>query len=163
MIRQLLVTTAAACGLLAAAGPAFAAQPYPLNFHTFDLSAGTVSGLTYSGGSLKLARNGLGSLTYVDPSANNAGDGVDGSGVYQYGTWTSGAYPLSFPFNELVSSWNSKTPVGTFVQSAVQPQLFDAQWPSRSCGCTADCTNVPTGVFEFHRSEEHTSELQSPS
>ena len=61
MIRQLLVTLAAACGLLAVSGPAFAAQPYPLNFHTFDLSSGSVSGLTYDGGSLTLAGNGVGS------------------------------------------------------------------------------------------------------
>src|SRR6478752_531017 len=107
MIRQTLVTIAAACGLLlASAAPALAAQPYPINFHTFDLSSGTTSGLSYSGGSLGLASSGLGSLAYVDPSANNAGDGVDGSGTYQYGTWTSAVYSTGFPFSQLVSSWN---------------------------------------------------------
>jgi hypothetical protein len=38
---------------------------------------------------------------------------------------------VSFPFNELVSSWNSKTPVGTFVQSEVLPQLDDGHWASK--------------------------------
>ena len=113
MIRQSLAIVAAVCAFsLATAASALAAQPYPVNFHTFDLSTGTTSGLALSGGSLKLAKNGLGSFAYTDPSANNNADGVDGSGLYQTGTWTSGIYPVSFPFNELVSSWNSKTPLG---------------------------------------------------
>ncbi|MFL5929330.1 MAG: hypothetical protein ACJ77E_20550 [Gaiellaceae bacterium] len=66
-----------------------------------------------------------------DPSANNNGDGVDGSGVYQTGIWTSDVYPVSFTFNELVSSWNSHTPVGTFVQSEVLPELADGHWASK--------------------------------
>ena len=132
MLRHLALTVAAAFAVwLAGAASAFAAQPYPVNFHTFDLRTGTTSGLTLAGGSLGLASSGLGSLTYVDPSANNAGDGVDGSGIYQSGTWTSDVYPVSFPFNELVSSWNSKTPVGTFVQSEVLPQLDDGHWASK--------------------------------
>ena len=40
------------------AAPAFAAQPFPLNYKTFDLSRGTPVGVTYSGGSLKLANPG---------------------------------------------------------------------------------------------------------
>src|SRR5438067_3254930 len=132
MIRQSLAIVAAVCAFsLATAASALAAQPYPVNFHTFDLSTGTTSGLTLSGGSLKLAKNGLGSFTYIDRSANNNNDGVDGSGLYQTGTWTSDIYPVSFPFNELVSSWNSKTPVGTFVQSEVLPQLDDGHWASK--------------------------------
>src|SRR3954454_20217674 len=132
MLRQLLFTVAAACALwLAAASTALAAQPYPVNFHTFDLSTGATSGLTLAGGSLSLAAGGLGSLTYVDPSAGNNGDGVDGSGIYQSGTWTSDVLPVSFPFNSLVSSWNSKTPLGTFVQSEVLPQLADGHWAAK--------------------------------
>jgi Peptidase_C39 like family len=129
MRPHFLLTVAAACAAwLAVAASAHAAQPYPVNFHTFDLSTGASSGLVLSRGSLQLASAGLGSFTYVDPSANANGDGVDGSGIYQSGTWTSDVYPVSFPFNELVSSWNSKTPVGTFVQSEVQPQLADGHW-----------------------------------
>src|SRR6476469_2887148 len=129
MIRQTLVTVAAAWGLLlASAAPALAAQPYPLNFHTFDLASGTPSGVTYSRGAVRLASTGLQTQSYADPFTNFAGDGVDGSGSYQYGTWTSPTLPLSFPFNELVSSWNATTPLGTWIQSEVQPQLGDGHW-----------------------------------
>ena len=37
-------------------------------------------------------------------------------------------HATSFAFNELVSSWNAITPVGTWVQSEVQPQLDDGHW-----------------------------------
>jgi hypothetical protein len=111
-----------------AASSALAAQPYPLNFHTFDLGGGTRSGLVYSNGALSLASSGLGSFAYTDPYANFDSDGVDGSGLYQSGTWTSDVYPLSFPFTELVSSWNSRTPAGTWIQSEVQPLLDDGHW-----------------------------------
>jgi hypothetical protein len=132
MIRKTLVTVAAACGLtLATAATALAAQPYPLSFHTFDLSSGTTSGLTVSAGSLRLAAGGLGSLAYTDPFANVNDDGVDGSGSYQTGTWESGVYSTAFPFNQLVSSWNSRTPVGTWVQSEVLPQFDDGHWSSK--------------------------------
>ena len=75
-----------------------------------------------------LGSSGLGSLTYADPFANYSGDGVDGSGDYVSGTWTSGVTHLSFGFNELVSSWNANTPAGTWVQVEVQPQLDDGHW-----------------------------------
>jgi len=109
------------------AAPALAAQPFPLNYKTFDLNGGTKSGVTYSGGSLKLASTGLGSYQYTDPFSAVAvlGQSVDGSGTYDSGTWTSDWTQLSFPFTELVSSWNSKTPAGTWIQSEVQPQLDD--------------------------------------
>jgi hypothetical protein len=132
MIRQTVVTVAAVCGLvLASAAPARAAQPYPVNFHTFDLSSGTTSGLTSSGGSLSLAGSGLSSFAYTDPYANANGDGADGSGIYQTGTWESGDYSLAFPFNQLVSSWNARTPKGTWVQSEVLPQFDDGHWSSK--------------------------------
>jgi hypothetical protein len=123
-----LVTVALVAGALAFASPALAAQPYPLNYHTFYLSTGTTSGVTYSNGALTLASSGLGTFSYTDPFANFAGDGVDGSGVYQSGTWTSAVYPMSFAFTELVSSWNAQTPVGTWIQSEVRPQIDDGHW-----------------------------------
>jgi len=131
MIKRsfLLVCAAAVLGLIGTA-PALAAQPYPLNFKTFAFNAsdssrsGTV--LT-SSGSLQLGSAGLGSLVYTDPFVNYSGDGVDGSGQYLSGTWTSGVTNL-FPFNELVSSWNATTPSGTWIQVEVQPQLDDGHW-----------------------------------
>jgi len=132
MIRRALATVAAASALLlTAAAHAFAAQPYPVNFHTFDLSAGATNGLVYNNGSLTLATRGLESFAYTDPFANINSDDVDGSGLYESGTWTSGIYNLSFPFNELVSSWNAKTPVGTWIQSEVLPQFDDGRWASK--------------------------------
>src|SRR6266487_369882 len=112
MTRRLLVTVAAAAFALAGAAPALATQPFNLNFANFPLNAsdstrdGTV---LYNGTSLRLASGALSSTAYTDPFVNYAGDGVDGSGTYEYGTWTSGQTTLSFPFDELVSSWNAQT------------------------------------------------------
>src|SRR4029453_7936032 len=113
MIRHALVTVAAVAALgLTAAAPSLAAQPYPINFKNFPLTAAdsTRSGTVLSDGSLVLAPTGLrGPFDYVDPFANYFGDGADGSGAYDYGTWTSGVSNLSFLFNELLSSWHRKT------------------------------------------------------
>ncbi len=128
--RWLLFVCAAAVLGLVGTAPALAAQPYPLNYKTFDLSAASPStGTVFSGGSLKLGPPGsLGSLTYADTFANYSNDGVNGSGVYRSGTWTSGVTPLSFGFNELVASWNAVTPPKTWIQVEVQPQLDDGHW-----------------------------------
>jgi hypothetical protein len=121
-----VVATAAIA--LTAASPALAKQPYPLNYHTFDLSGGTTAGLTYSDGALSISSSPAGTFSYTDlyagfdPIQQKL---VDGSGLYDYGTWTSPVYPLSFPFNELVSSWNADTPVGTWIQSEVRPLIED--------------------------------------
>ena len=54
---------------------------------------------------------------------------MDGSGSYVYGTWTSPVYQLNtFAFNELVSSWNSHTSPGTWIQSEVRPRLDNGHW-----------------------------------
>jgi hypothetical protein len=129
MIRYALVSVVAAAALaLVGAAPSFAAQPYPLNFKTFALdSPASTSGTDYSGGTVTLASSGLGSFAYADPFANYSSDGVDGSGTYQSGTWTSPVTNL-FPFNELVSSWNADTPAGTWIQVEVQPQIDDGHW-----------------------------------
>jgi hypothetical protein len=132
MTRRLLlfVCAAAVLGLVGTA-PALAAQNYPLNYKTFDLSASSPStGTVFSGGSLRLDSSGTGLLSYADPFAFYSNDGVDGSGTYISGTWTSSVTPLSFPFNELVSSWNANTPPGTWVQVEVLPQLQDGHWAS---------------------------------
>jgi hypothetical protein len=151
MIRHALVIVAAVAALgLTAAAPALAAQPYPINFKNFSLSAAdsTRSGTTLlSDGSLALASSGLsGPLDYVDPFADYFGDGADGSGAYEYGTWTSGVAELAFPFNELVASWNAKTPAGTWVQVEMRPQLDDGHWAKwYILGRWAD------GDADFHR------------
>jgi hypothetical protein len=132
MIRHALVTVvAAAVFAFLGTAPALASQPYPLNFKTFAFNAAgsARSGTVLSGGSLTLASSGLsGPFVYADPFSNYSGDNADGSGTYEYGTWTSGVTNLSFPFNELVSSWNARTPTGTWIQVEVQPQIDDGHW-----------------------------------
>jgi Peptidase_C39 like family len=132
MMRKLLVTVVAGAALgLVGTAPALASQPYPLNYKTFAFNAAdsTRSGTVLSGTSLTLASSGLsGPFAYSDPFSNYSGDDADGSGNYVYGTWTSGYTNLSFNFNELVSSWNARTPNGTWVQVEVQPQIDDGHW-----------------------------------
>ena len=118
---------AAVAFALVCAAPALAKQPYPLNFHTVDFSKGAAAGLTYSSGAVSLATP-VGTIDYTDPYADFASDGVDGSGMYEYGTWTSPVYDLTFPFNELVSSWNAQTPPGTWIQSEMRPLIDDGHW-----------------------------------
>ena len=131
MLRRVTVLLGLTAGLLlASASPAFAVQPYPLNFQTVDFNTGTLHGLVLGDDGLKLADNGFDQFTYTDPFSSLAvlGHSVDGSGDYVSGTWTSDIYPMNFPFNELVSSWNSKTPPGTWIQSEVKPQLDNGRW-----------------------------------
>src|SRR4051794_36984619 len=105
MTRHVVLTVAAAAALALAAAPANAAQSFPVNFHTFSLAAPeSQTGTAFSGGKLTLASSGLRLLRgYVDPYAHYNNDRADGSGDYQYGTWTSGAYPVAFAFDQLVS------------------------------------------------------------
>ena len=131
MIWRAPVTFALAAGLLlGSAGPAFASHPYPINFNNVDFSSGTTSGLVNSSGTLTLASDQLETFSYTDPFASVPvlGATVDGSGDYSYGTWTSPVYNLSFPFTEVVSSWNARTSPGTWIQSEVMPQLDNGDW-----------------------------------
>jgi hypothetical protein len=132
MIRRALITVVAAAALaLVGTAPALASQSYPLNFKNFALGAADaeLDGTVLSGGSVTLAAGALsGPFAYADPFANYFGDGVDASGDYEYGTWTSGVTNLSFPFNELVASWNATTPDGTWIQVEVQPQIDTGEW-----------------------------------
>jgi hypothetical protein len=129
--RTTLILGVAAGLLLASAPPASAVQPYPINFRTVDFGTGTLDGLANDNGTLKLAASGLHPFDYTDPfsSVTILGQHVDGSGSYVYGTWTSPVYTFNtFAFNELVSSWNSKTSPGTFIQSEVKPLLDNGHW-----------------------------------
>jgi hypothetical protein len=129
--RATLILGVAAGLLLFSAAPASAVQPYPINFRTVDFSTGERDGLVIDNGALKLAASGLHRFDYVDPFSSVAilGQHVDGSGPYDYGTWTSPIYTFNtFAFNELVSSWNSKTSPGTWIQSEVRPQLNNGHW-----------------------------------
>ena len=131
MLRRVIVLLGLAAGLLlASASPASAVQSYPLNFQTVDFTSGTLDGLAYQDGKLKLAGNGAGVYDYTDPfsAVTVLGQHVDGSGSYAFGTWTSPVYPMNFAFNEVVSSWNSKTYPGTWIQSEIKPRLNNGHW-----------------------------------
>jgi hypothetical protein len=154
MIKRAFITLVAATGLaLLGAVPALAASPYPLNFKTFALNAAdsSSSGTTFSGGALTLAGASLPALDppYTDPFADYSGDGVDGSGSYVYGTWTSAFTNLSFEFNELVASWNATTPAGSWIQVEVQPQIEGkglAKWYILGRWSSSDSTFHRTSV-----------------
>jgi len=128
--RAPLVVAVVASILLGSAGSAHASQPYRINFNNVDFSSGTTSGLVNSGGTLTLASGQLETFAYTDPHASVPvlGETVDGSGDYSYGTWTSPVYNVTFPFTELVSSWNSRTSPGTWIQSEVKPLLNNGDW-----------------------------------
>ena len=104
--RATLILGVAAGLLLFSASPALAVQPYPINFRTVDFGSGALDGLVNDNGTLKLATSGLHQSDYTDPFSSVAilGQHVDGSGSYDYGTWTSPVYTFNtFAFNELVS------------------------------------------------------------
>src|SRR5437763_7379856 len=128
MRKFLVAFLLAGCLVLAGGSPALAKQPYPLNYHSFDLSGGTTNGVAHAGGGLSISSSPAGTFTYTDPYAGFdpiQQTVVDGSGGYDYGTWTSPTYTLSFPLDELVSSWDAQTPVGTWVPSEVRPLIED--------------------------------------
>jgi hypothetical protein len=131
VLRRVALTLGVAAGfLLASASPASAVQSYPLNFNNVDFSSGTLHGLDLDNGTLTLPDGGLDTFPYTDPFASLPvlDQDVDGSGTYVFGTWTSQEYPMNFPFNEIVSSWNSHTTPGTWIQSEVRPKIDNGHW-----------------------------------
>jgi Peptidase_C39 like family len=129
--RRVLVILGLAVGLaLGAVGPAWAVQDYLINYNNVNFGSGTTNGLVNTEGTLTLAPGQLPTFEYTDPYASVPvlGDEVDGSGTYSFGTWTSPVYDMSFPFTELVSSWNAQTTPGTWIQSEVMAQLNNGHW-----------------------------------
>lgn len=77
-----------------------------------QFSAGTFDGTTLAGGALTIDAP-TGTLDYCDPY----GDGS--TRQYDVATWTSPEVLPGFGLTELVTSWNARTPAGTWVQLAV--------------------------------------------
>jgi hypothetical protein len=102
----------------------------PISFETVDFGAGVLSGLVDSGGVLTLAAGPLESFEYEDPFApvGILGRAVDGSGTYLCGSWTSPVVPTSFEPDQIVTSWNSKTAAGTWIQSEVRARVAGGRW-----------------------------------
>jgi hypothetical protein len=84
----------------------------PVSFARADFGRGTSSGVTASG-ALALAESGLATGSYDDP--------YGGSKIaFESGSWTSEWTAVSFPFDELIASWNADTPAGTWIRVEVQ-------------------------------------------
>ena len=131
MVRRVLVVVGSVIAVaLSSAAPALATQPYMLNYNKVNFSSGTLDGLVNTNGTLTLASGQHPTFDYLDPHAAVPvlGRPVDGSGMYVYGTWTSPAYDSSFPFTELISSWNAQTSPGTWIQSEVKPLIDNGHW-----------------------------------
>jgi hypothetical protein len=78
-----------------------------------DFAAGTASGTTVVGDTLRIGTPS-GQFSYTDPF------GAGTTATYDVGSWTSPVVTTGFPYTELVSSWNAKTPPGTWVQMSVR-------------------------------------------
>ena len=87
-----------------------AAPPRHISYKQWDsgtqLRAGTFTGTTVSAGKLKLSR----------PAGRARLDGT----TYQFGTWTSPSVAPGFGLTEVVPSWTSTTPNGTWVRVEVR-------------------------------------------
>jgi hypothetical protein len=116
----IVATLALVLGQSATAGPAAAAQPYPVSYHRFAFSAGPGTTLT-SSGALTLASSGLSSVTYSDPFLGTTRN-------YEMGSWTSGTFATGFGFTELVASWIAQTPAGTFVRVSMRAERDDTSF-----------------------------------
>jgi hypothetical protein len=84
----------------------------PVSFARADFARGAGSGVTASG-ALALADTGLSSGSYEDPYGAS-------KIAFESGTWTSEWTAVSFPFDELVASWNADTPAGTWIRVETQ-------------------------------------------
>lgn len=88
-----------------------------------DFTSGTLEGLKLKGGDLEIAKKGsLATLDYTDPF----GDGAARS--YEYGAWTSPVVELDYPVDEAISSWNTTTPTGTWVEVEFRGLHGDGSW-----------------------------------
>jgi hypothetical protein len=88
-----------------------------VGFHSWSKTSGfkhgSFAGTAVHRGDLTIRRP-VGTLDYTDPF----GDGS--SKTYDYATWLSPRVRPGFDLTELVSSWNARTPAGTWVQVEVR-------------------------------------------
>jgi len=88
-----------------------------------DFRAGTLEGVKVNGGRLVLDRKAdLASRDYADPF----GEGSTRS--YEAGTWTSPVVELGYSGDEAISSWNARTPTGTWVETSIRGRHADGTW-----------------------------------
>jgi len=84
----------------------------PVSFARANFERGVANGVTASG-ALALADRGLATGVYDDPFGAP-------KIAFESGTWTSEWTAVSFPFDELIASWNADTPVGTWIRVEAQ-------------------------------------------
>ncbi|MFJ2956283.1 C39 family peptidase [Streptomyces sp. NBC_00669] len=96
-------------------GGAAAADPAPVDYHGWstypDWLFGEHQGTLPVPGSrpgVRIVRP-AGTSDYTDPHTGK-------TATYEYASWTSPARKLPHPATELVSSWNARTPAGTWIQ-----------------------------------------------
>ena len=119
-------------GQAAAAGPAAASQAYPVSYHSFTLADG--QGTSMRNGALTLASSGLNTTSYTDPYLGTTRS-------YDVGSWTSPQFSTGFGFSELVSSWISQTPSGTFIRvymSALRGDGTATKWYTMGIWASGD-------------------------
>ena len=88
-----------------------------------DFRTGTLDGVMVNGGKLVLDKSGdLASRDYADPF----GEGT--ARTYEVGTWTSPVVELDYSDDEAISSWNARTPTGTWVETSFRGRHADGSW-----------------------------------
>lgn len=88
-----------------------------------DFRSGRMRGLRVRSGELTLASRGkLPKRRYVDPF----GDGSPAT--YEFGSWTSPVQRMDYPVDEAISSWNTHTPTGTWVEIEFRGKHADGGW-----------------------------------
>jgi peptidase C39-like protein len=105
---------------------ASAAQTESIAFHHFalDESGAQMNGTYINRDVLQLTASGLESGLYKDPV-------TDTSVPFESGTWTSPPHDTNFGFTELVASWSSITPPGTWLKiemKATTDQKLETDW-----------------------------------
>ena len=128
----------------ASSEPVDAAKTSPApstSFARLDLAGGSSAGVVQSGGTLTLASSGLATGTYTDPFGY-------GDIAEEYGTWTSAPQSVPFAFDELVASWNTTTPSGTWVtiEMAASGSGRTTKWYTMGIWASGDDTIHRTSV-----------------
>ncbi|MBW9216331.1 C39 family peptidase [Mumia sp. zg.B53] len=88
-----------------------------------DFARGTWEGVIPAlDGSLVISPRSKRTTTYADPFAA----GTEKS--YVYGRWTSPVVTPGYAIDESITSWNARTPTGTFVETTFRGKLPDGTW-----------------------------------
>ncbi|WP_414636394.1 C39 family peptidase [Actinophytocola sp.] len=112
-----VVVVGAAMAVSLPAGAVAAPDPAPVDFHQWrslpELLSGRTEGLLPAPlGGLRIGRP-VGTVEHTEPDLGT-------TRRYEYGRWTSPLYRPGFDANQLVASWNARTPAATWLQVEMQ-------------------------------------------